>query len=158
VLAGDSAGGNLALCLQLRLRDLRREQARAAVLYSPWLDLTASRASCRTGDVIDYGQTSFLLQHARDFAGAVPLTDARVSPINAELSGLAPLFVVLGGAERLFDEGAELVERARLAAVKTELCVVQDLPHNPPALVDFHPLAERAFAQSGIFIADSLAG
>ena len=157
VLAGDSAGGNLALCLQLRLRDLGREQARAAVLYSPWLDLTASRASCRTGDAVDYGQTSFLLQHARDFAGNVPLSDPRVSPIDAELEGLAPLFVVVGGAERLFDEGTELATRARRASVEAELCVAQDLPHNPPALVDFHPLAEQAFAQSGRFIADSLA-
>lgn len=158
VLAGDSAGGNLALCLQLRLRDLGREQAHAAVLYSPWLDLTASRTSCRTGDAVDYGQTSFLLQHARDFAGDLPLSDPRVSPIEAKLEGLAPLFVLVGGAERLFDEGAELVERARRAAVKAELCVAPDLPHNPPALVDFHPLAEQAFAQSGSFVADSLTG
>lgn len=158
VLAGDSAGGNLALCLQLRLRDLGREQARAAVLYSPWLDLTGRSASCRTGDAVDYGQTSFLLQHARDFAGTVPLSDPRVSPIAAKLEGLAPFLVVVGGAERLFDEGSELVELARRAAVKAELCVAPDMPHNPPALVDFHSLAEQAFARSGRFIADSLAG
>lgn len=157
VLAGDSAGGNLALCLQLALREREREQARAAVLYSPWVDLTASRSSCRAGDALDYGQTSFLLQHARDFAGAVPLTDARVSPLEAKLAGLAPLFVVAGGAERLFDECAELVERARQAGVQAELCVAPDMPHNPPALADFHPHAAQAFARSGRFAADSLA-
>jgi len=156
VVAGDSAGGNLALCLQLALRDEGREQARAAVLYSPWLDLTASRASCRVGDAVDYGQTSFLLRHARDFAGRVPLSDRRVSPLEAELEGLAPLFVVTGGAERLFDECAELVERARQAGVQAELRVAADMPHNPPALADFHPSAAAAFAQSGRFAADSL--
>ena len=157
VVAGDSAGGNLALCLQLALRDSERQQACAAVLYSPWLDLSASRPSCRAGDVLDYGQTSFLLQHARDFAGALPLTDPRVSPLEAKLAGLAPLLVVAGGAERLFDECAELVERARKAGVVAELCVAADMPHNPPALADFHPNAAAAFAQSGKFAADSLA-
>jgi epsilon-lactone hydrolase len=155
VLAGDSAGGNLALCLQLALRARGGEQARAAVLYSPWVDLTASRPSCRTADAWDYGQTSFLLRHARDFAGAVSLSDARVSPLDANLEGLAPLFVVLGGAERLFDEVSELVERARAAGVQAELCVAPDMPHNPPALADFHPSAAQAFARSGRFIAKS---
>ena len=158
VLAGDSAGGNLALCLQLALRARGGGQARAAVLYSPWLDLSASRASCRSADAWDYGQTSFLLQHARDFAGAVPLDDERVSPLTAKLAGLAPLFVVVGGAERLFDEGAELVERARAEGVRAELWVAPDMPHNAPALADVHPHAEQAFAQSCRFIADSLTG
>jgi len=157
VVAGDSAGGNLALCLQLALRERGREQARAAVLYSPWLDLTASRPSCRAADTLDYGQTSFLLQHARDFAGTVPLTDARVSPLEAKLEGLAPLFVVAGGAERLFDECAELVARARQAGVQAELCVAADMPHNPPALAGFHRNAAQVFAQSGRFAADSFA-
>jgi acetyl esterase/lipase len=68
---------------------------------------------------------------------------------------LAPLFVVLGGAERLFDEVSELVERARAAGVQAELCVAPDMPHNPPALADFHPSAAQAFARSGRFIAKS---
>jgi epsilon-lactone hydrolase len=158
VLAGDSAGGNLALCLQLALRARGGQQARAAVLYSPWVDLSASRPSCRAADAWDYGHTSFLLQHAHDFAGAVSLSDVRVSPLHAKLEGLAPLFVVVGGAERLFDEGVELVERARAAGVRAELCVAPDMPHNPPALADFHRSAAQAFAQSGHFIADSLRG
>ena len=156
VLAGDSAGGNLALSVQLALRDRGGPQARAALLISPWCDLTASRPSCRTGDALDYGQTSFLLQHARDFAGVLPLDDPRVSPLNADLAGLSPLFVVTGSAERLFDECRELVELARQAGVQAELCVAEDMPHNPPAMADFHPNAERAFAKCGLFVAQQL--
>lgn len=157
VLAGDSAGGNLALALQLALRDRGREQARAAVLFSPWLDLTARRPSCRTGDALDYGQTSFLLRHARDFAGDVPLDDPRVSLIDAQLAGLAPLFVVAGGAERLLDEASELVERASAQGVSAELCVAPDMPHNPPALADFHPSAAAAFQKACDFIRETRA-
>ncbi|HET7543433.1 MAG TPA: alpha/beta hydrolase fold domain-containing protein [Polyangiaceae bacterium] len=148
VLAGDSAGGNLALSLQLRLRDRQRPQARAAVLLSPWLDLSASRPSCRARDSIDYGQTWFLLQHARDFAGELSLDDPRISPLNANLVGLAPLLVVIGGAERLADEGRELVEKARASGVLAELWVAADMPHNPPVLAAFHANAQQSLRAS----------
>lgn len=156
VLVGDSAGGHLALSVQLALRDRGREQARAAVLISPWLDLTASSASCRRGDALDYGQTSFLLKYARDFAGPIPLQDPRVSPLGAKLAGLAPLFVLVGGAERLHDEGVELVAKAERAGVPVELCVAVDMPHNPPALVDFHPHADTAFTRAALYTAECL--
>jgi epsilon-lactone hydrolase len=157
VVAGDSAGGNLALSLQLRLRDERRAQATAALLVSPWLDLSASSPSCRNNEPFDYGRTSFLLRHARDFAGAVPLEDARVSPLNAELTGLAPLYVQVGGAERLHDEAVDLVQRARCAGVSVELDVVPDMPHNPPALAAFHPAAEAATSRLAQWAAERLA-
>ena len=158
LLVGDSAGGNLALALQLALRDRGLQQAKAAVLFSPWLDLAARRPSCRSADRLDYGQTSFLLKHARDFAGELPLEDARVSLIDAELSGLAPLFVLVGSAERLFDEGRELVERATRSGVSAELCVAPDMPHNPPALADFHAHAAEGFKKSCEFVARALNG
>jgi acetyl esterase/lipase len=157
-LAGDSAGGNLALVLQLALRDRGGSQARAALLVSPWLDLTASRPSCLLADAVDYGHTSFLLRHARDFAGDVPLSDPRVSPLGAALEGLAPMLVVVGGAERLLDEGGELVERARRAGVAAELYVAPDMPHNPLALAHFHPHAAQAFAYAALYVAEQLAG
>lgn len=156
VVAGDSAGGNLALALQLALRERGREQARAAVLLSPWLDLAARRPSCRAADDLDYGQTPFLLQHARDFAGGVPLEDPRLSLIDADLAGLAPLFVLVGGAERLHDEGLELAERARQSGVQVESCVAHELPHNPPALSALHPEAARAFGVACEFVSKSL--
>jgi acetyl esterase/lipase len=156
-VAGDSAGGNLALALQLALRERGRPQARAALLISPWLDLTASRTSCREADRVDYGQTWFLLQHARDFAGALAPADPRLSLIDAELAGLAPLLVVVGGAERLFDEGKELVDKARLEGVDAELYVAADMPHNPLAFVAFHPIAAACMRESGLFLSRSLA-
>src|SRR4029077_6530122 len=53
VVIGDSAGGNLALALQIARRDQGLPQAAAAALISPWLDLTASRPSCRANDSLD---------------------------------------------------------------------------------------------------------
>ena len=157
VVAGDSAGGNLALALQLALRD-RGFQAKAAVLFSPWLDLAARRPSCRNADRLDYGQTWFLLKHAKDFAGELPLEDPHLSLIDVELRGVAPLFVLVGGAERLVDEGSELVQRAIRSGVSAELWVAPDMPHNPPALAEFHPHAAEAFQKSCEFIIQALDG
>jgi acetyl esterase/lipase len=155
-VAGDSAGGNLALALQLALRERGTPQACAALLISPWLDLTARSASCKAADAIDYGQTWFLLRHARDSAGRLELSDPRLSLIDADLAGLSPLLVVVGGAERLLDEGQQLVERARAAGVDAHVYVANDMPHNPPALVDFHPNAAESMRQCGVFLARTL--
>lgn len=156
VVAGDSAGGNLALVVQLARRDRGLPQAGAAVLFSPWLDLTASRASCRANDSVDWGSREMLLRHARDFTGGIPLDDPRVSPLGAELAGLAPLLLVVGDAERLFDEGVELAARARAAGVDATLEVLGEMPHNGPLFADYHPEGRRGLERAGAFIASRL--
>lgn len=144
VVAGDSAGGHLALALQLAVRDRSEPGAAAAILISPWLDFAARRPSCRAHDRYDYGQTSFLLRHAHDVAAGRALEDPALSLIDADLRGLPPLSVHVGGAERLRDEGVKLVERAQSAGVEAVLELAEDMPHNPPVLADFHPEARRA--------------
>jgi acetyl esterase/lipase len=56
--------------------------------------------------------------------------------------------VLLGGAERLYDEGVSLVEKARHVAVHAELEVADDMPHNPPMVADFHRAADEAFTRA----------
>ncbi|MDC0679923.1 alpha/beta hydrolase [Sorangium atrum] len=150
-LAGDSAGGNLALVTQLAQRD-RGAQARCAALISPWLDLTASSASAIANDSTDYGTREGLLRQARDFAGATPLDDPRLSPLHARLEGLASLFIQVGDAERLHDEGQELARRAREAGVDVTLDVLRDMPHNGPVLADFHPEGARGTDALGAYL------
>lgn len=156
VLAGDSAGGNLALVLQLRRRDAGRPQARAAALISPWLDLTHAAESHRTNAATDYGTVEMLDAQARLFAGGVPLDDARISPLRAELSGLAPVLVVVGDAELLFDPAVELHARARAAGIDATLEVLRDMPHNGPMLAAFHPEGARGTEVVGAFLARAL--
>ncbi|AUX49088.1 esterase [Sorangium cellulosum] len=150
-LAGDSAGGNLALVAQLALRD-RGQQARCAVLISPWLDLTASSASTRENDPTDYGTREGLVRQARDFAGAIPLDDPRLSPLHARLDGLGSLFIQVGEAERLHDEGLALARRAREAGVDVTLDVLRDMPHNGPVLAEYHPEGARGAETLGSYL------
>ncbi len=156
VLAGDSAGGNLALALQLALRDQGLPQARALALVSPWLDLTSSLPSTRAHEPFDWGHTSFLLPQARAFAGTLSLDDPRLSLLHARLEGLAPLFLLVGGAELLHDEGVELAQRATNAGVAVELHVAPDMPHNSPALADYHPTAKAALGRLASYVHDNL--
>jgi monoterpene epsilon-lactone hydrolase len=158
VVIGDSAGGNLALVLQLTRRDRGLPQAAALALISPWLDLTASRPSCRANDAVDYGSSEMLLGHAQAFAGPVALDDPRVSPIGARLEGLAPIFLQVGDAERLRDEGIELANRARAAGVHVTLDVLRDMPHNGPILAAYHAEGARGLANIAAFGSRHLAG
>ncbi|XXX77037.1 alpha/beta hydrolase [Sorangium sp. So ce134] len=150
-LAGDSAGGNLALVTQLALRD-RGGQARCAALMSPWLDLTASSASTRENDPTDYGTREGLVRQARAFAGAIPLDDPRLSPLHARLDGLGSLFIQVGDAERLRDEGLALAQRAREAGVDVTLDVLRDMPHNGPVLAEYHPEGARGADTLGSYL------
>lgn len=150
-LAGDSAGGNLALVAQLALRD-RGAQAGCAALISPWLDLAASSASTRANDPTDYGTRDGLARQARDVAGALALDDPRLSPLHARLDGLAPLFIQVGDAERLQDEGVDLARRARAAGVDVMLDVLRDMPHNGPVLAEYHPEGARGAETLGSYL------
>lgn len=152
LVAGDSAGGNLALALMLALRDRGQAGPAAAVLVSPWLDLAATRASCRDNERYDYGMTSFLLRQAREFAGRFPLADPRLSPIHAVLEGLPPLYLQVGGAERLRDECLEFAERARRANVSVELDLVPQMPHLAPVFADAHPSARGATERMAAYV------
>jgi acetyl esterase/lipase len=102
-------------------------------------------------------QSTVVERHARDFAGSLPLTDPRVSPRYADLTGVAPFIVQAGSAERLVDEAREIVARAREAGVDASLDLVHEMPHNPPALADFHPECRHATERLQRYLREKLA-
>lgn len=151
VVGGDSAGGNLALMLQLALRDAG-EQAAAAVLLSPWSDLSMPGASFERNAAYDYGTRELLVQQAEAFAGGVPLDDPRLSPVHADVRGLAPVLIVTGSAEIPHDDILRLADHLRAAEVDTTLHVANEMPHNPAVFANYHPEATRALAAMARFV------
>ena len=139
LLAGDSAGGTLALGAWQRLKT---RTLSGLLLVSPWLDLSASSPSIDDaphdsleGDVIRRLAEAYL-------AGA----DARsplASPAFAELTGLPPTLVASGGQEAFRDEIGAFVEKARAAGVEVEHDVAVDLPHASPLVPIFGPERRR---------------
>lgn len=130
VVAGDSAGGGLALALMQTLRDARQALPAGAVLISPFLDLTASGESITQRAELD---PIFTPDAIRRFAavylnGADPREPA-ASPLFASHAGLPPLLIQTGGAEVLLSDSERLAAGAAEAGVRVTLQVSDGLPH-----------------------------
>jgi len=129
-VAGDSAGGGLAVALLVALRDARVALPACAVSISPWTDMTASGPSMHTRAARDpMVQRAALLAIAATYLdGAAPETPL-ASPLNAELDGLPPLLIQVGDAETLLDDSTRLAARLEAAGVDVTLEVWDDMIH-----------------------------
>jgi epsilon-lactone hydrolase len=129
-VAGDSAGGGLAVALLVATRDAGDALPAAAVLMSPTVDLTSSGASMtERADEDPISTPALLRQLASDYlAGADPRTPM-ASPLFASLSGLPPLLVQVGTADLLLSDAERLAEAAAEAGVDVRLEVGEGLPH-----------------------------
>ena len=112
-VAGDSAGGGLAVALLVATRDAGRALPAAAVLMSPTVDLTSSGASMTERAEQDPISTPAMLrQFAADYlAGADPKTSL-ASPLFASLAGLPPLLIQVGTADVLLSDSERLATAA----------------------------------------------
>ena len=130
VLAGDSAGGGLAVSLMLRARDEGLPLPKATALFSPWTDLAVAGPSARENEEKDALFTRrVILSGARSALGRTSGKNPLASPVYADLSGLPPLIVHAGSDEALRDDAARLVERARAAGVEAAFELWPDVPH-----------------------------
>ena len=129
-VAGDSAGGGLAVALLVATRDAEDPSPATAVLMSPTVDLTSSGASMTDRVDQDPISTPALLQQlASDYlAGADPTTPL-ASPLFAPLAGLPPLLVQVGTADLLLSDSERLAQAASGAGVDVRLEIGDGLPH-----------------------------
>ena len=130
-VAGDSAGGNLALGLMLGLRDAGARLPDAAALFSPATDLTGDSASLygnAESDAMFAGGDA--LQHlAAAYLAGADAAQPLASPLRGDLAGLPPLLLHVGADEALRDDSLRLAEKARAAGVTVQLQVWPLLPH-----------------------------
>ncbi len=149
VLAGDSAGGGLALAVAIALRDQGLKQPRRLVLHAPWGDLTTSTPETAEYARIDtWLQYSKVLAFARWWAGAPEdLSRPEVSPTLADLNDLPPALVFAGTRDLLLP-GCRLLA-ARAAQSTWELTYVErpGLVH-VFGIMPFIPEAAEAFART----------
>jgi epsilon-lactone hydrolase len=152
-VAGDSAGGNLALALLLRLRDHRQPAPAAAVCFSPAPDLTFSGASWGFNASKD-----LLVEEAKE-REAVRLylvdTDPRTplaSPTFADLHGLPPLLIQVGSHEVLRSDCETFAENARAAGVEVRLEVWPGMQHEWQFAARLLPEGRSAIAHAGAFL------
>jgi epsilon-lactone hydrolase len=151
-VAGDSAGGGLAVALLVAARDAGQAVPAAAVLMSPTVDLTSSGASMTERAGQDPVSTPAMLrQFASDYlAGADPKTPL-ASPLFAALSGLPPLLIQAGTADLLLSDSERLAAAAAQAGVDVTLQIGEGLPHVYQLLLGT-PEAAQATDQIGKFL------
>jgi epsilon-lactone hydrolase len=123
--------GDLHWRLCLALRDAGERLPAAAVLLSPWTDLTCSGDSYVSRAESDplFTREALVTLAARYLAGADP-TSVLASPIYADLKGLPPLLVHVGSDEVLLDDATQLAERARAAGSDVDLRVWDGMWHD----------------------------
>lgn len=154
VIIGDSAGGGLALSTLVSLREGCHPLPAAAVLLSPWTDLTLESDSHVTKVKDDPLITrKFLDQSRQHYIGTgASDKDALVSPLYANLTGLPPLLVLVGTAEVLLDDSTALIHKAREAGVDAELIKGDGMIHTWPFFIDSFPEASEAVQNIGTYI------
>ncbi len=151
-VAGDSAGGGLAVALLVAARDAGEELPAAVVLMSPTVDLTGSGTSMtERADQDPLSTPAMLRQFAAGYlAGADPMTPL-ASPLFASLTGLPPLLIQVGTADLLLSDSERLAAAAARAGVDVSLHIGEGLPHVYPIMLGT-PEAEQATEQSGTFL------
>ena len=155
VIAGDSAGGGLALATMLKLRDAGAPLPTAAALFSPLTDLIGIGESRRTNNrrcAMFYGAD---LSRATDFYVAQTGGDPRdpfISPLYADLHGLPPLLIHVGADETLRDDSTELAARARAAGVHVDLTLWPAVPHVWQIFHPFIPEGRHSLAAAATFL------
>jgi epsilon-lactone hydrolase len=151
-VAGDSAGGGLAVALLVATRDAGDPLPAAAVLMSPTVDLTSSGASMTERVDEDPISTPALLGRlASDYlAGADPRAPL-ASPLFASLTGLPPLLVQVGTADLLLSDAVRFADAATRAGVDVRLEIGEGLPHVYQLMLGT-PEAADATARIGSFL------
>ena len=158
VVAGDSAGGGLALALLVALRDAGDILPAGAVCLSPWTDLAATGASLVENDrrcALFYGDA--IRRGAGIYLGRSDARHPLASPLYAELKGLPPLLIHAGSDEVLRDDAVRFAERARAAGVAVTLKLWPVVPHVWQLFGNFLPEGRASFAEIAAFLRERTA-
>jgi epsilon-lactone hydrolase len=134
VLMGDSAGAGLALAAAQALRDRGRGPARL-VLISPWLDVATDLPEQREIEPRDAMLAiPGLVESGRTYAGELPLSDPRVSPIHGDMHGLPPVTIFTGTDDLLNPDAHRMRTACADAGVDCELIEVAGMQHEYPLM------------------------
>jgi epsilon-lactone hydrolase len=152
VVAGDSAGGNLALALLIALRDRGEPLPGAGVLISPCVDLAARAGSMQSNEPFDWASPWMFDRWQREYLGNQDAANPLASPAHAELRGLPPLLIQIGTAEMLYDQATAFARRAEQAAVTVRLEEYPDRVHLWHSLTPLFPEFQPSIDRIGEFV------
>lgn len=129
---GESAGGNLALALALKLREMGETLPGALCLLSPWTDLAQTGESYRTLADVDVSlDPQSVMESALGFVGGdtTRFTDPIISPIYADFTGFPPTQIHAGESELLLSDSKTLADVMRRDGVEVSFFHWAGMPH-----------------------------
>jgi monoterpene epsilon-lactone hydrolase len=146
VVAGDSAGGNLALALLLTLREAKTPLPALAVCLSPWTDIGNSGESKESNQHYDWPHKRMPSQWAKWLCNGSDPSNPLLSPIHADLHGLPHIFIQVGETEILFDMVRLFAESAKKQGADVVLEVWENMNHDFQAYGDRMPQSQAALS------------
>lgn len=130
IVTGDSAGGNLALALMLRLKQEGRLLPRGLALMSPWTDLTSSGKSFETKAELDpVLNRDYIDKMVEAYASGQDLEDPMISPLFGDFAGFPPVYIQVGANEILLSDSKRLYRRLLQAGVSARLEIFKGMWH-----------------------------
>jgi epsilon-lactone hydrolase len=156
-IAGDSAGGGLAVATLVAIRDAGFPLPGCAVAISPWTDLEALGESYIANRELDnMCHRQGILNLARLYLAGQDPHNPLAAPLYADLHHLPPLLIHVGEAETLLDDSTRIADRARAQGVEVELKKWTDMPHVFQLFLPTIPESIQSIVEIGAFIATHL--
>ncbi|PJE43118.1 MAG: alpha/beta hydrolase [Pseudomonas sp.] len=151
IIAGDSAGGGLALATAIRLRESGQALPRALICLSPWTDLTFSGTSINSQLKQDpfFSSTDQLQMAASAYAGEHDLSNPEISPRLANYQGLPEIFIQVGSDEILLSDSIDLVSIAQKSGTKISVDVWPGMWHVWQVFHGVMPESKKAIESIG---------
>ena len=157
LIAGDSAGGGLVMALLLSLRDSGEEMPAGGLLFSPWLDLTASGESMTTRAQRDpWFKPPDMPIIASYYCEEDEYRNPLVSPVFADVSGLPPIYIQVGDDEILLSDSTRIADNIKAAGGEVTLEIWPDMFHVFQVFVHQMPESRAAIDQLAPFVKSRL--
>lgn len=154
ILAGDSAGGGLAMALCMYLKEHHMPMPCGIVAMSPWTDLTASGESYDTNFEKDplFGNTRDSMIYNNYYVGDADPMDPYVSPLFGDFRQFPPMLIQAGSIEMLLSDSVEVAAKARQQGIKVRLSIYEGMFHVFQMAYLNIPESKKAWAEVGKFI------
>jgi epsilon-lactone hydrolase len=148
LMAGDSAGGNLAIVTALKLRDLGEPLPDGIVAFSPWTDMEVSGETLETNSATDTLVNRAMLEGmATTYLAGTSPTNPLANPLKTDLADLPPLYVNAGASEALLSDTTRFAEAAKAAGVDVTVSIVEGMQHVFPCLAGRARVADDELAR-----------